>query len=93
MSKNIKEGSDVKSMIIFGGRGSGKTVLGTLMLRDIISTKQESVKFVDYSTLATEVTTIYLNEERERFSPNSINKITITGKTIGVDMMRGFLDG
>jgi DNA replication protein DnaC len=54
-------------LVIKGLSGSGKTVLGTLILRDVIYNLRERVLYENYSKLAMEMLTIHLQEQHDNF--------------------------
>ena len=54
------------SLFIYGKRGSGKSVLGTLILRDAIDTLKESVLYVPFQCINMEASTSNFVEHREK---------------------------
>jgi DNA replication protein DnaC len=67
LSKNLENGL---SLIIRGQSGSGKTVLGVLVLKTVVEELMVAVKYVSFSQLSLEASTVHLEEEREYFEKN-----------------------
>jgi len=55
------------SLLIKGRGGTGKSVLGTLILREVINQISESVYYIPYNQFAIESSMVYLNDERKPF--------------------------